>query len=503
MNQIKSIFQKGLLNLALKSGSIPQDKGVFYDHKWFGRSLGYKYGGAQKDETLINEGYASNTDVYAIVRKITEAAINIPIDVYEKTNDGLVLVEDSGLVDLLNEPNKYQTQSEFRESALANILLTGDMFLLGLSAIGFDNTVEELSVLASGITEVLTDSKNNVIGYRYTANGTTIDYTLDDVYHGKYYNPTTDGLECHRGLSPLQAGYRTLIASNELITAEASVYKNKGISGILSSGGETLMTPKEAKDIQSKLNDDIGGAEKANGVKATSANVKFTQIGMSPSDMEILKSGDVKLRGLCRLYGLDSNLIGDPKGSTFNNVQSAMKQFYTNAVIPNNERYISYLQRFVVPAYSKAENREYVLKQDTSRIEALQVDKKSEAEKNSITAGTITGVLSAPISDEAKIATLVISSGITQGEAEQLVPVTNEDEDGTGANQNTGGNVQVQSLNGAQVTSMVSIVASVTNGDMPKESAITILVVSFGLSPEQAAQIINPIVVQPKPTENG
>ena len=57
-------------------------------------------------------------------------------------------------------------------------------------------------------------------------------------------------------------------------------------------------------------------------------------------------------------------------------------------------------------------------------------------------------------------------------------------------------NVQTQSLNGAQVTSMVTIVQGVGDGTIPKESAINILTVSFGLSKEDAEEIINPIKVK-------
>jgi hypothetical protein len=70
---------------------------------------------------------------------------------------------------------------------------------------------------------------------------------------------------------------------------------------------------------------------------------------------------------------------------------------------------------------------------------------------------------------------------------------------GTGTAENTGGNVQVQSLNGAQVTSMVTIVAEVGLGNMPKESAINILIVSYGMSEEEAKKIIDPIQIK----ENG
>ena len=77
--------------------------------------------------------------------------------------------------------------------------------------------------------------------------------------------------------------------------------------------------------------------------------------------------------------------------------------------------------------------------------------------------------------------------------------LTDIDEDNAAA-ASGGGNVQVQSLNGAQVTSMVTITSAVTIGDMPKESAIEILIVSYGMTRDVAKSIIDPIVVKvPQP----
>ena len=42
-------------------------------------------------------------------------------------------------------------------------------------------------------------------------------------------------------------------------------------------------------------------------------------------------------------------------------------------------RLISYLNRFLVPAWSKRDNKKYVIKQDLTELEALQPDKKIEA----------------------------------------------------------------------------------------------------------------------------
>ena len=105
---------------------------------------------------------------------------------------------------------------------------------------------------------------------------------------------------------------------------------------------------------------------------------------MPATSMQFLESGDVTLRDLFMVYGMDSKLFGDPKASTYNNQAEAAKGVWSNCVIPYNERFVNYLNTFVTPSHSLADGKQYSIVYDTSHIEELQKDKKTEAEKNKI-----------------------------------------------------------------------------------------------------------------------
>jgi HK97 family phage portal protein len=492
-------FKKQLLNIAVKSGVISLDNSSsqsFFSSEWVGGRFGFsKY---VNDNQLIDDGYAINNAVYSVVKLSTDASTSIPFVLCERTKEGDEEVTSGGLYDLLQNPNDTQIFKEFQEEAITYLKVTGDLFLHGVRLAGFKDAIQDLSVLPSNCTELNLDYKNDLKSYEVNLNGTITVYPIEDVYHGKYINPTKEGLENKRGLSPFQAGHRTVIASNENLNAMASVWNNKGVSGLLTSNTDETLSNQEAQGVQEAVNNRLGGAHKANGVAATTANVRFEQIGMPSSDMELLMSSPQLLRGICMLLGVDPALLGDTESRKYSNLKEAEKSLFVRSAIPDNERLISYLMRFVVPAWNLIDNKEYIIKQNLEDVEALQPDKKIQAEKNKIVSETITNVLASPISDESKIATLIYAIGITEEEAKEL---TNFKEEvmGTGTAENTGGNVQVQSLNGAQVTSMVTIVAEVGLGNMPKESAINILIVSYGMSEEEAKKIIDPIIVK----ENG
>ena len=71
----------------------------------------------------------------------------------------------------------------------------------------------------------------------------------------------------------------------------------------LTSNTDETLSSDEAKAVQTAVNSKLGGSHKANGVASTTANVRFEQIGMSGSDMELLQSSPQLLRGICMLYG--------------------------------------------------------------------------------------------------------------------------------------------------------------------------------------------------------
>jgi hypothetical protein len=141
---------------------------------------------------------------------------------------------------------------------------------------------------------------------------------------------------------------------------------------------------------------------------------------MSGSDMELLQSSPQLLRGICMLYGVDPALLGDPESRKYSNLKEAEKSLFVRSAIPNNERLISYLNRFVVPAWSLLDGKDYIIKQDLTEVEALQPDKKVQAEKNKIISESLTSLLSSSLSPETKEILLIDIHNIEPDKANTL-----------------------------------------------------------------------------------
>lgn len=345
---------------------------------------------------LIKNGYSSNTDVYSIISKIIRTGANIPYKIVSINADGTEEeVTEGAFYDSVMNPNKRQNKFEFTEDALGYQLTTGNELLLGLKSAGTE-VITKVHIVPPQHTTIKIIGKDffeNVVKYIFKWNSIETTYDEEEIKHVKYFNPTDAGLRSGMGLSPLQAAYTTLEASNELMTAQASSMKNRGANGLLSSNSDRPMSDEESDDLVATTQKKLGGADKFNRIVGTTANVKYTQFGLSPADLEMTKSGVLTLRQLCSVYGADSSSFNDPANKKFSNLKEGQKSFYINAVLPPLERHLLGYKELILDCWNKFDNKTYDIRLDLSGIEALQSDQNKKAEKQVKLSKGITDVL--------------------------------------------------------------------------------------------------------------
>jgi phage portal protein BeeE len=218
---------------------------------------------------------------------------------------------------------------------------------------------------------ILIDSQGELSGYRYIDNvGKRIKYDVEDILHIKLSN----SLETERemkfwGLSPLRALWSVVSASDDLFTARAAIWKNKGYAGILTNKSDTPLLPKERNDLQDSFNDEIGGADRANGVRVSTGNLSYLQLGMSPQDLQLLEGNIDNLRMISASYKTSSILYNDVANSTYNNVLESKRDAYTDAYIPLDEK----VNEKLGPWLSDILGVEETIVVDTTRIEVLKL----------------------------------------------------------------------------------------------------------------------------------
>lgn len=373
-----------------------------------------KYKANQQDKNLpIEEGYATSSDVFAITNKIANSAKSIDWKVELHKGDKIETVTDHELIELINKPNDFQTKEEYREQAILNRLLSGNTYMSNLVPVGF-NTPSETTLLHPQLMDIDTTfigPQNTVKQFIYKINGKDFKFTPEEITHLKYCNPTMFGINHLLGFAPLIAGYLTLIGLTKNDIASASIAENQAVSGILSNEGEYSLTGKEQEVQQELLNKKLQGASKFGSILQSMVKTKFTKIGLDPTQLKILETQLFKKRSLCNLYDTPSQLFNDPKNNTFNSIPAATSYFWRNPVLGNLNSFIAGYNESVTTLFNKKEfpkgNGKYIVSADTTKIEALQKDKKTEAEKDKLKMEGVNIVLAMPISDEGKVILLV------------------------------------------------------------------------------------------------
>jgi hypothetical protein len=116
-------------------------------------------------------------------------------------------------------------------------------------------------------------------------------------------------------------------------------------------------------------------------------------------------------------------MFNDPDGTTFNNSKEDGKKFYTRGVLPPLRNDLDHFNKFFVSGWNERDNANYKVDLDLSSIEALQEDKKMEAEKDKIVMDGVNVILNMPISPEGKKTLLIDTYGFDEVAAELITNV--------------------------------------------------------------------------------
>jgi HK97 family phage portal protein len=354
----------------------------------------------EQDATAqVEKGYMINPDYYSIVGLITAMASQIEWYLYEVKDEKALrkyksytdvtrsqLMRAKALVEyenahplkkLLNKPNPLQGWSDFVENAIGFRLITGNQYVYGFAPENGVNAGKstELFVLPSHHMQAIASGQpfDPVAGYTMDYKGNRIPIEKDNLFHGKYWNPNYEGGMYVYGLSPLAAGGRLVTRSNAAYTASTSAFQNGMIAGMITGDERTQdasMTIEQFNDMQNKVKKMMYGADKKGKIFATSANVKWQQMGLSPVDLNIIEGQKMDLRAMCNLLNMPAQLFNDAEHSTYNNMKEARKAAWSQRIVPE----LTALRNGLNNTFVKKWGDNLFLDFDISGLEELQDD---------------------------------------------------------------------------------------------------------------------------------
>jgi len=356
---------KAIINKSQSGGTYPlqsHDTSSFKPFSSFFSWILGNQGGLEFNRYV--EAFGDNPLVYMIVSKVAFTSASIKRIAVDDNDEE---IENSVILDLLSEPNPDQSQIEFLEEIGESFSTTGNAYIRHIQGVGAGN---ELQILKSNRVEIVVDNIGEVTSYKWTRpDGKVQTIPAEEVLHIHTSNIVNiEKSEVKYGLSPLQAAWIVVQSSSEKLQAAASIFKNRGIIGIISSGKDTPMLPKERQRMQDEFDTESGGSDKFNKIKVSSTAVNFTQTGMSPTDLKLLEGILADLRLMCSIFGMPSVLFNDNESSTYNNVETAIKSAYLDSYIPLANKIDAKLSTFL----SERLGVEETIKVDLNSIEVIK-----------------------------------------------------------------------------------------------------------------------------------
>ena len=276
----------------------------------------------------INEGYGKNPYVNQVINKIAKTIGRLPL-----------LYNNSEVETLLEKPNRDMYQNDFFE-ALTTLLLTGGN-AFGYSENYFMGVPDNVKVLNTQDLDPYFDGDGEFIYAIYNnGEGRQTKILPNELIHIKFPNILDNGDAQWFGTSPLRALQQTYNASNEVINAQAHLFKNKGAIGFITSSDSMMpLTPTERNQIDNQFRDNrAGGSDRYGKILSTSTPVTYTEVGKSPKDLMLDEAGVSFLRVICSAFGVDSALFNDPQNKTYNNRLEAQRDYYNDVCIPLMEK---------------------------------------------------------------------------------------------------------------------------------------------------------------------
>lgn len=350
------------------------------------------------DKGYIDSGYTKNADLYAVINKICKAATLLVWNVYEikderaaKVHKSLTsqarfdlsafkaaynIIDGVALSQLIEQPNKYQGWSEFLEAAIGYKLITGNNIIYGLTPEGYPaGYFKEMYNLAPQFVDIILrgNPSEYTISYKLDHGDWRIDFTQNECIHRKNFNPKIETDEWAWGMSPIRAAREIVARSNQGQRAANRAFTNMGAYGMISNDSEDIgFSSDKAEQLERDYRRVYSGSDNTKKVIVTTAKARWTNFGMSPVDLAIIESMKMDLRQFCNIYGVPMVLLNDSDSSTYNNISTAVKMLYTDAVLPEVNDLRDHLNRTVAKAYGEMDGRKYYIDYDLTSIAAFR-----------------------------------------------------------------------------------------------------------------------------------
>ncbi|MDZ5761334.1 phage portal protein [Lyticum sinuosum] len=326
---------------------------------------------------LAKNGYCQNAIAYRTIDMLAKAAASIPLKLYKEINDGeMIPITNHKIINILRSPNPLQGCKEFFEALYTSLLISGNVYILGIYKNNPKNILQEIYLLRPDRVQIIVNNNKIPYAYRYTVDGNNIDYPIDQrndvckILHLRNYHPLSDWY----GLSPLEVASFSIDQHNQASAWNQSLLQNGARpSGAIivknAQGQGCRLNPEQFSQLKSMFDDIYSGSKNAGRPLLLEGGLEWKTISMSPHDMDYLELKNSLAREIALALGVPSQLLGIPGDNTYSNLSEARTAMWEQTILPMVEKIICCLQNWFIKHFNDESIR---IVCDIDKINALQ-----------------------------------------------------------------------------------------------------------------------------------
>jgi HK97 family phage portal protein len=322
----------------------------------------------------IEEGYKENPYVYRAVKLMAQGVASLDLAVYDEDERR----EDHPAAELLRSPNPLDGKPQFVEHLATSLLIAGRTYV---EAIGTD-TGEPQELYVPEESDIKPNFSPQADGFieQYRSDSAQETWSPEEMTMIRLVDPANP----LQGQSIIQAAARVIDVSNYGRKYAHALLKSMGVPPYLMS-----MSGKMSEDQKSTFREDFAESVRESFRKMQAQGVtrpkvydsmedaSIEQLGMDPSEMDLLDLMQQSGREIAVAMGPAPELLGDPENKVYNNVSQAREALYTEHVIPLGRLIAGQLTGWLLPKYNDG-NSGLRIDFDEKDIEALKQDPQEQ-----------------------------------------------------------------------------------------------------------------------------
>lgn len=321
-------------------------------------TMSFLFGSSMAGQTVTERTAMQNTAVYACVRVLAEGLAELPLHVYQFTDDGgKQRAIKHPLYSLLHDaPNPEMTSFIFRETIMNHLLLWGNAYA---------QIIRNGQGQITGLYPLMPDrmdvnrASNGELYYTYTQNyddylaknkSKQVILLSDEVLH--IAGLGFDGLI---GYSPIAMAKNAIGLSMAAEQYGSTFFKNDAtLGGVL----EHPNVVKDPERLRKSWQSQFSGSNN-HSIAVLEEGMTFHQLSIPPDQAQFLDTRKFQLDEIARIFRVPPHMVGDLDRSTFSNIEQQSLEFVKYTL---NPWCIRWEQAMCQQLLSPTDQRKYFIK---------------------------------------------------------------------------------------------------------------------------------------------